>query len=75
MKGSVTTLEQCAHTCEKAASSMNSGSTDHCLECAEACAKCAKECEKHEDDEMMTKCATACRASEEMCRTSAETAA
>ena len=68
MKDSVSLMEQCAHQCEKTVSAMKSGSHEHCLECAEACAKCAKECEKHEDDKMMTECAVACRQSEDLSR-------
>ena len=61
----------CADICRAAgASSARSGvhSATICKACADVCEACAAACEKHKDDDLMAKCAKACRECAKECR-------
>ncbi len=68
----ITTLLDCAESCQTSANFMLRHSPLHartCGVCAEACARCAEECERMAGgDAHMLACAEACRRCAESCR-------
>ena len=57
-------LTDCADICRMAADFMVRGSEFHpqvCAVCADMCERCAVDCERFSDDELMARCAQACR--------------
>lgn len=74
MKEHIATLRSCvdcADICRAAgAASARSGvyAAIICKTCAEVCDACAAACEKHKDNEVMAKCAKACRECAKECK-------
>ncbi len=67
----ITTLLDCAESCQTSANFMLRGSERHqltCRVCADICRACAESCERMgKGDEMMRQCAEECRRCEQLC--------
>lgn len=67
----ITQLIACADICATSAKFMLLGAAEHpttCRACADVCDACGAACEALGDDEMMQRCAAACRRCAESCR-------
>lgn len=64
-------MQACVETCNLSVRLMSMNSDFHqqaCELCFEVCRACAEECERYADNEVMQRCAKACRQSELSCR-------
>jgi hypothetical protein len=68
-------LMDCAEICQTNAIFMLRKSDSHaqvCGMCADICEQCVRDCERFEDNEMMTHCAEMCRSCAQSCREMSE---
>ena len=71
-------LSDCAAICQTNVEFMLRGSQFHtrtCTLCAEICHECERECRRIDDDQVMQRCADACRRCAESCERMANVAA